>query len=34
MPGKIHEVPGLFEKISKLYQLYTSYLSIIFSVTV
>ena len=30
MPGKKQEVPGLFERSGKLYQLYTNYLSIIF----
>ena len=34
MPGKNQEVPDLFERSDKLYQLYTSYLSAIFSGTV
>ena len=34
MPGKNQEVPGLFKRSGKLYQLYTSYLSVIFSGTV
>ena len=34
MPGKKQEVSGLFERSAELYQLYTSYLNIIFSGTV
>ena len=34
MPGKNQEVPGLFERSDKLYQLYASSLSVIFSGTV
>ena len=34
MPEKKQEVPRLFERSGKLYQLYTSYLSIIFGGTV
>ena len=34
MPGKKQEVPGLFMRSGKLYQLYRSYLNIIFAVNV